>query len=195
MCRNDEVNLIRELKAGSIAAFDKLYDLYFSKVYSYCLQISKSPQKAVDITQEVFLKLWEHRKSIRSADSLNPFLFKVAKNKLISAYREAINSKIYEDYVLYSHSLRFEKAHRIEYVDFLKILCQCIRELPKIEREVILMSRFQLMKNQEIAKSLGLSEQTVKNRLVAGIKHLKELLDKTGYPTLLYLILSQYLIG
>ena len=191
---NDEINLIRDLKAGSFSAFDKLYELYFNKVYSYCLQISKSPQKAVDITQEVFLKLWEHRKSIRNADSLNPFLFKVAKNKLISAYREAINSKIYEDYVLYSHSQRSEKAQRIEYEDFLKILGQCIRELPRIEREVVLMSRFQLMKNQEIANQLGLSEQTVKNRLVAGIKHLKELLDKIGYPMLLYFLLSHHIL-
>ena len=189
----DEVRLIRELKAGSIPAFNELYERYFSKVYSYCLQISKSPQKAVDITQEVFLKLWEYRKSIRSVDSINPLLFKMAKNNLISAYREALNSKTYEDYVLYSQSMSDEKSSRIEYMDFLKILNQCVRELPKIEREVLLMSRKQLLKNKEIAAKLGLSEQTVKNRLVSAVKHLKELLRKGGHLTMLYFILHQTL--
>ena len=189
----DEVKLIRELKAGSISAFNELYERYFSKVYSYCLQISKSPQKAVDITQEVFLKLWEFRKSIRSVDSINPLLFKMAKNNLISAYREALNSKTYEDYVLYSQSMSDEKSSRIEYMDFLKILNQCVQELPKIEREVLLMSRKQLLKNREIAAKLGLSEQTVKNRLVSAIKHLKELLSKGGHLTVIYFILSEVL--
>ena len=189
----DEVRLIRELKAGSIPAFNELYERYFSKVYSYCLQISKSPQKAVDITQEVFLKLWEYRKSIRSVDSINPLLFKMAKNNLISAYREALNSKTYEDYVLYYQSMSDEKSSRIEYMDFLKILNQCVRELPKIEREVLLMSRKQLLKNKEIAAKLGLSEQTVKNRLVSAVKHLKELLRKGGHLTMLYFILHQTL--
>ncbi len=185
----DEVKLIRELKAGSISAFNELYERYFPKVYSYCLQISKSPHKAVDITQEVFLKLWEHRKAIRSEESINPFLFKMAKNNLISAYREALNSKTYEDYVLYSQSLYQEKSSHIEYMDFLRILNHAVMELPKNEREVLKMSRMQLMKNKEIAAQLGLSEQTVKNRLVSAVKHLRELLNKGGHLTLLYFVL------
>lgn len=193
MENDNETDLIRELKEGSLRAFDALYEIYFPKVYSYCLQISKSPQTAADISQEVFMKLWEHRRRIRLCDSINPFLFKIAKNRLISAYREAVNSKIYEDYVIYSHSRQTDKQSPVEYHDFLKILNKSVNELPKLEREVIMLSRFRLMKNQEIAKYVGISEQTVKNRLVSGIKHLRELLEKYNHLVILYsLLLQQY---
>lgn len=189
MEEKEEAKLIHDLKGGSIMAFNSLYDIYFSKVWSYCLQISKSPQKASDITQEVFLKLWEHRRNIRSDNSLNPFLFRIAKNQLISAYREAVNSKIYEDYVMYTHSPGAVKSSSMEYKDFLKILNKSFIELPRPEREVIMLSRFRMMKNQEIAHHLGLSEQTVKNRLVSGIRHLKEILRKYDHFSLILLLI------
>ncbi len=84
----NETVLIAELRRGSVKAFDAFYELYFNKVYAYCLQISKSEQKAVDITQDVFLKLWETRHSIKTDRSISPYLFRIARNNLVSAYRE-----------------------------------------------------------------------------------------------------------
>lgn len=192
MDNNLETNLIVDLRKGSVKAFNALYEIYFSSVYSYCMQISKSSQKANDITQDVFLKLWENRKRIFPNSPLKPFLFKIAKNQIISAYREAVNSKIYEDYILYTNNPDTEQNHSMEYEDFKNFVIQSINDLPKIEREVVVLSRLKMMKNSEIAAKLGLSEQTIKNRLVLGIKHLKELLLKYNrlilIPYILYKI-------
>lgn len=46
-------------------------------------------------------------------------------------------------------------------------------KMPRTQREVVEMSRFKAMSNKEIAVQLGLSEQTVKNRLVLGLKFLR----------------------
>ncbi len=81
--KKNETILITELKKGSVKAFDALYDLYFNKVFSYCLQISKSEQKACDITQDVFLKLWETRQLIKTEKSVSPYLFRIARNQLV----------------------------------------------------------------------------------------------------------------
>lgn len=183
--------LIRDLKKGSVRAFDALYDLYFSQIYSYCLQISKSPQRAADITQDVFLKLWEHRSRIKSEESVSPFLFKTAKNRLISSYQESLKSKLYEEYILYTHSQDIDHRSNLEYRDFLIILNKALNDLPRVEREVVILSRFKLMSNKEIAKNLHLSEQTIKNRIVLGLKHLKQLLNKFGQLSIFYFPLTE----
>ncbi len=51
--------------------------------------------------------------------------------------------------------------------------------MPESQRKVIEMSRFKAMSNKEIAAELGLSEQTVKNRLVLGLKFIRNFLGES----------------
>ena len=173
--KKNETILITELKKGSVEAFDALYELYFNKVFSYCLQISKSEQKASDITQDVFLKLWETRQSIKTEKSISPYLFRIARNQLVSAYRETVNSDIYKEYVRYNSSFDNGPQTEIEYEEFRQKVIRCLARIPESQRKVIEMSRLLSMSNKEIADRLGLSEQTVKNRLVMGMKSLRRL--------------------
>ncbi len=181
--KKNETILITELKKGSVKAFDALYDLYFNKVFSYCLQISKSEQKACDITQDVFLKLWETRQLIKTEKSVSPYLFRIARNQLVSAYRETVNSDIYKEYIRYNSSFDNGPQTEIEYEEFRQKVIRCLAMIPESQRKVIEMSRFLSMSNKEIADKLGLSEQTVKNRLVMGMKSLRRLFGNSVIVT------------
>ena len=177
----NETILIKELRRGSVEAFDALYELYFNKVYAYSLQISKSEQKATDITQDVFLKLWETRQSIKTEKCISPYLFRIARNHLVSAYRETANSITYQNYVRYNNSIEYGPQPDIEYEEFLRKIRECLSKMPESQRKIVEMSRFKTMSNKEIAAALGLSEQTVKNRLVMGIKFLRDFLGEAKY--------------
>lgn len=186
----DEKSLINRLRHNSAEAFDALYNLYYDRVFTYSLQISKSYQKASDITQDVFLKLWETRHKIKNDTSISTYLFRIARNNLVSEFRKMVNSSNYENYIRLRSSVDSQEGLEIEYADFVKQIRECMTLMPENQRVVVKMSRFEYMSNREIAEKLGLSEQTVKNRLVLGLKFMRQWLRKN---TIILVLISSIL--
>lgn len=191
VAENKEQKLIRELKQGSYKAFEQVYQLYAKRLYAYSLQFTKGAEDAEEIVQDVFVKLWQQRESIRQQETLRSLLFIMAKHLLINAYRARVNDPVYEDYTDYIHGLTVEDTHhRAEYNEFVRKIQALLGELPVTQQKVIRLSRFQQLSNREIAEKLALSEQTVKNQLSLGLKILKEKLDKTFLWFLMILFIN-----
>lgn len=174
-----EKELISALKHGSRKAFESIYQMYSKRLYAYSLQLTKSPEDAEEIVQEVFIKLWINRAQIRQEETLRSLLFIMSKHYFINAYRAKINHPIYEEYVDYKDVLLTDNAlQQLEYEEFLGIFRHSMEELPVTQKKVIQLSRMEQLTNKEIADKLALSEQTVKNQLSLGLKSLKEKLNK-----------------
>ena len=189
-----EPELIRELKKGSMRAFDAIYSMYFKRLYAYCFQFTKSGEDAEEIVQDVFLRLWNVRESIRQEETLRSLLFIMSKHYLINAYHDNINSPIFEDYVDYQEKLSVNGSaqNHLEYEDFLGHVKQALKQLPKTQQAVIELSRLKDMSTSEIAEQLSLSEQTVKNQMTLGLKTLRSLL---GFAFFVLLFSVKYLIS
>ena len=184
---NTEHYLIQDLKRGSHKAFDKIYQMYSKRLYVYCLQFTKSPEESEEIIQEVFIKLWSKRLNIRQDETLRSLLFIMAKHHLINAYRFKINHPVYEEYVNYMDIISAEDAHsKLEYNEFLHRFQKIMKTLPVTQQKVIYLSRIEQLSNKEIAATLSLSEQTVKNQLSLGLKALKEKLNKISLLLILF---------
>ncbi len=172
-----EVELIRELKSGSNQAFDALYNMYFKRLYAYCYQFTKSREDAEEIVQDVFIRLWRIKETIRQEETLKSLLFILSKHLLVDAYHKKVNSVIFEDYVVYNEEGSLNDGlTKLEYDDFVKKIKSSIESLPKTQQKVIELSRFKDMPIKEIAQFLSLSEQTVKNQLSLGIKTIRKLI-------------------
>lgn len=186
---NLERCLIQDLKRGSHKAFDKIYQMYFKRLYAYSLQFTKSAEESEEIVQEVFVKLWVNRTQIKQDETLRSLLFIMAKHHLINAYRFKINHPIYEEYINYTDVLSTDDAcHQLEYDEFMQRFYKIMKTLPITQQKVINLSRIQQLPNKEIAQKLLLSEQTVKNQLSLGLKTLKEKLNKIILITMLLFI-------
>lgn len=175
-----EKELIKELKQGSMRAFDHIYEIYARRLYAFCLKYTKSRETAEEITQDTFVWIWNNRSSITQENSLRPIIFLRAKHLLINAYRKVINSPVYEDYMDYldhGSTASYAPDSMLEYDEFTQKVNALIEQLPKTQQEVIRLSKFELMSNKEIAIKLNYSEQTIKNQLSLGIKQLKKLLN------------------
>ncbi|MCM1452204.1 MAG: sigma-70 family RNA polymerase sigma factor [Clostridium sp.] len=157
-----------------------LYDLYAGRVYSFAYSLAKSREDASDIVQEVFARLWANRKDIEVGKPLIPLLFAIGKNLFISAYRKRMASRCYVDYVEYLDSLAESEtaSSALEYDEYKRSVAAAFKALPLRQRQIVALSKFQGMKNAEIAKELNLSEQTVKNQLSLGLKALRLSLAK-----------------
>lgn len=190
-----ESQYIKDLKNGSRRAFNALYEMYSSRLYGYCYQWTKSHEDAEEIVQDVFVKLWIHRNSIENEETILYFVFKIAKNQLINMYRSNVNSVIYEEYLQYSNTSSLsidDTAHAVEYDDFCKLLNKIKETLPETQQKVYEYSKLRHLSNQEIAETLGLSEQTVKNQLSLALKVFRENLN--GYNLMLLVVIFYILV-
>lgn len=171
--------LIFNLKKGSKKAFDEIYRMYSKRLFVYCVQFTKLPEDAEEIVQDVFVRLWKTRESIRQEETLQSLLFIMTKHLLINAYRSTVNSPIYENYIDYQENFSInDTGDRLEYAEFIQKLNKILLQLPETQQRVIELSRMQGITNKEIARTLSLSEQTVKNQLSLGLKALRAHLDK-----------------
>lgn len=169
--------MIASLKRGSVKAFDALYELYYRRIYGYCLNFTKSRKDTEDIVQEIFIKLWIARNDIQADETLANYIFSIAKNKLISRLRSNIASPHYEDYLDYCETLGREDNSIIEYREFARFVEEGIKRLPPVQQRIVRLSKFASMSNRDIARLFGISDQTVKNQLVMGLKRIRSYLD------------------
>lgn len=172
----DEANLIRELKNDSVQAFNALYEMYFRRVYAYCHQFTKSHKDAEDMVQEIFMKLWTSRHGITAENSLQLFIYRIARNGLISSYRANIHSPHYEEYLNYRDTLGAEDHSPMEFEEFKAKVNACIDSLPPSQGRILRMSRFAMMSVEEIAHELNIGEQTVRNQLSSALRAMRKLL-------------------
>lgn len=163
---SSEAAMIERLVEGSELAFRHIYDLYASRLYAFCLQYTKSRNETDEIVQDAFIWLWNHRTELRQRNSLKALLFISVRHQLINAWRRNAKAPVYEDFIIYRDHLSSERAtdSDFDYTEFMR------------ERRVIELSRFDNLSVHDIAKTLSLSEQTVKNNLSIGLKSLKKLL-------------------
>jgi RNA polymerase sigma-70 factor (ECF subfamily) len=186
-----EQDLIRGLKEGSHQAFDGIYRLYAKRLYAYCLSFTKSQEEAEDMVQDVFVKLWINRASIRQDETLRSLFFIMAKHRLINAYRATLNHPLYEEFVHCREVVSADDTHqRLEYEEFVGQFERALAKLPPTQQNVVRLSRIEDLSNREVAEKLSLSEQTVKNQLSLGLKTLREMLGRVCLAWLMLLFIN-----
>ncbi len=172
---------IKELRKGSHQAFNAIYVMYASKLYGFVFMHTKSRELSNDIVQDTFLQLWSMREQLSMEGSLQSLLLKISYYKIVNVFRSQINKIEFEDYIDFADSLQSEDTSvekNLYYDEFLKALKLSKTLLPHRQLEIFEMSRENGLSIEEIAKTLKINEQTVKNQLTSATKTLKKELAK-----------------
>lgn len=185
----NESDIIKSLRSGHKKAFDAIYEIYGRRLLAFCVRLTGSKEDAEDVAQDVFLNLWRNRDEIKQVDTLGPFLFIAARNRILNLWKTRLNSNLYNDYVSLMRQYATQKDfEHIEYREFEKTVISEIEKLPSTQCRVVRMSRFDNLDVPEIAKEMGLSVQTIKNALSVGLKTLRKSLDNKSGITILLLL-------
>lgn len=162
---SDELLLLMMAKDSEKAekAFEELYIRYKNKIYVFCNFFLKSSELSRDITQDIFIMIWENRKTINSHQSFSSFLYTIARNKALNE----LNS------VSFREKIDLETANRQELLveenmetsqilqEFHILLDKAIDSLSEQRRQIFLMSRKNGLTYKEIGKRMGISPHTV----------------------------------
>lgn len=171
---DSEALLIERLKDDSHEAFAELYRRHAASLYAFALSFVKVRETAEEIVEDAFVWVWTHRHELRQTQTIKPLLFICSKHYIINAWKQTVHAQSYDDYVNYIDCQSDETTTQwLDYNDFLVYLDNELNKLPATQQKVIRLSRFEQMTIKEIARELGLSEQTVKNQISIGLKTLR----------------------
>lgn len=187
MQSNEDKEFVIRLKNEDYSAFDALFKKYSEPVYAFSLSITKESYSAEDITQLVFIKIWQKRELLDEFLSFKSFLFRITYNEVVSWIRKANSEKRRISHYAGSHSFESdETATLVEFNNINSIAEQIIEQLPEKRKEIFKLSREQGLTNREIAEKLDISVKTVENQMSAALKLLKEKLGSSEILGLLF---------
>lgn len=186
--------ILVRLSQDDETAFDVIYWSYNTHVYNFANSLLYSPSAAQDITQNVFLKIWEKRHEIDPEQNFNAYLFTIARNLV---YKETEHRLLAEQITLELREGRDEVDCSTEQeldMHFTEAYYRRLVEaLPPARREIFKLSRFQKMSNKEIAARLSLSEKTVETQLYRATSYLKKyLLTEEGAGMIILFLVNQW---
>lgn len=171
--------LISFLKKGDHKAMEDIYSLYWEEVLDSAYKRLRDEEVAQDITQEIFISLWENREKVQLTGTLRAYLEGAVKYRVINYFRSsAIKEKHKEDLsLLLRDDLEHSAENRLILKDLRQEVDEAMLDLPEKMRLIFSMSRKQEKSIGEISDELGLSAQTVKNQLSAALKVMRKRLS------------------
>jgi RNA polymerase sigma-70 factor, ECF subfamily len=186
----DDNEYVECLKKDDFSAFDSLFHKYSESLYAFALSITRDSFAAEEVTQLVFLKVWEKREQIKEHLSFKSFLFSVAYHETISLLRKEKSEKMrISEFVRITGIQSNETEQTIEFRNIEGLANKLICEMPEKRKEIFKLSREQGFSNKEIALKLGISIKTVENQMTSALKYLREKLGKHDVFGLLFYFL------
>ena len=134
-------DLLKRLKAGEEKAFEDLYWTYSPQVYNFINSLLFDKSLAEDLTQNVFLKIWEKHEQIELELGITAYLFTIARHLVFkeTEFRLSQHATLHVENIDLSDNSKEEQQHEVnsllEYIDHL------IENLPPARREIFRLSR------------------------------------------------------
>jgi RNA polymerase sigma factor (sigma-70 family) len=135
--------------------YNRSVDQLADSLYRFVLKNIRDEEKAKDIVQDSFEKLWIKIDSV-SGDKVKSYLFSTAYHTLIDVIRKDKHSATFDPVMVQN------LTHDTQYSDLNQILHEALNKLPEIQRSVILLRDYEGYSYEEIGEITDLSESQVK---------------------------------
>ncbi|HOY50637.1 MAG TPA: RNA polymerase sigma-70 factor [Prolixibacteraceae bacterium] len=171
-------------------ALEELFNYYYPRLYRFARSFLKIEDGIEDILQEVFIRVWDHRRKIRNTATFNAFIFTISRNLLLNELRNRLkDQKVRETLLKKSIAEEFMVSGEVDFRELESKVEEIITQLPDNHREYFVMSRKEGLSNRAIAEKMGVSEKNVEYHLSRAVKILKEKLKDLGMVSFLYFYL------
>jgi RNA polymerase sigma-70 factor (ECF subfamily) len=180
--RDGELALARLASSGDESAFERLYRAHSGRVFSLCLRMSGSRLIAAELTQDVFVHVWERLSTWRGESALSSWIYRLTVNLVLSNVRgerrrqkrEMTEDEGTEGREPKAESVGVRPASVGEAID----LERAIAALPAGARTVFVLHDVEGYKHDEIAKMTGTAEGTCRAQLHRARKLLIQALER-----------------
>jgi len=169
----NEEEILKALREGDEEAFLKIYETYWYKVFLIAYKRLGKKDIAEELTQDLFLKLWEKRQSLKP-QKIGNYLSVSIRNSVIDHIHSGLVANKYVDfYKTYAELSAKDTEDAVEFDELSEAIEKGLSKLPVKTQEVFKLSRLNHWSSEKIAKHLNLSEKTVGYHLTKSLKYMR----------------------
>jgi len=188
----DDNELVRQARAGDERAFQQIVGKYQRKVYSIAYGVVHNDQDALDIAQDVFIKIYHKLDRFKAKSAFYTWLYRITVNLSIDYHRRKHKAAVVEfdekimdddkrsDFKL--SNIRHNPRKIAENDELRRCILQAINALPPDQKAAITLRELEGLSYEQIARVMKCSKGTVMSRLHYGRKKLQEVLKEYLNP-------------
>jgi RNA polymerase sigma-70 factor (ECF subfamily) len=185
---HNEKQLLTQVSQGDRQAFQILYKACYPLVQRYILLFEPSPQILDELTQDVFVRIWEKRDRLGAVESFKGYLFLVTRNVVFNFIRALKVRRRVKELDESSSPPANDLENELLFKQYYEIALQAMNKLPPGRRKVLKMSIDDGLSLDEIATELKISRSGVKKQLYAATAYVRQYLQEHGEITLALII-------
>jgi RNA polymerase sigma-70 factor (ECF subfamily) len=170
---SDEAIMLR-VRDGEVGMLSELFERHHRQVFNYLYRLTGSRQQAEDLMQDVFFRILKYRDTYRPRTSFVAWIYQVARNAQIDSRRKSRNEAPWNDEAPEPASRERPADEQLRREQEVRLVRRALAALPEDKREVLVLSRYQNLKYDQIGQILGCEVNTVKQRVFRAVKALSD---------------------
>jgi len=192
-----DVSLVKAIKRNKKDAFKIIFESYYNPLIRFAIRYVQCQSTAEGIVQDIFLWIWENRRTWTVDGDLKSYLYRTVKHRAIDHWRK---ENTYDKYVehysafLSTNNMEPENIDESEESEFVLAVRKAIEELPNKPRMIYKLNRLEGLTYNEIAEVLEVSPKTVESHMSKALNLLRKKLSSYMPVLLLISFISNILI-
>jgi RNA polymerase sigma-70 factor (ECF subfamily) len=180
LIHENEQALLLSVAKGDERSFQALVKQYWPQIYGTALRLTRSPEQAKDLSQDIFVKLWNSREKLPEVENPGAFIYVCARNLIMDHLRKKVlhtdNLDTLTDHLA---EAPFSDAQSgMEYKELEKILLLAIEHLPEKVKEVFVLHRFNGLSHVQISRQLNISVVSSQTYIVSALRSIREYISR-----------------
>jgi len=163
-------DLMLDVRNGAGETLGVLFDRYHTPLYNFYSKLTGDRTLSEDLVQEVFLRILKYRQSYQPGTPFRAWIYQIARNARVDHYRKTPKHITFEPEMAPAVMPKDSAQHSEES----ELLHRAMMRMPEEKREILILSRFQELRYDEIARLLGCELGTVKTRIHRAIQELRQ---------------------
>jgi RNA polymerase sigma-70 factor (ECF subfamily) len=173
----EDIDNLKKIAMGDHESFHSIFLKYYPKIKYFIMHIIKSEAIAEELSQDIFLRIWENRKNILKIRSFNAYMYRIAKNMALNYLEHKFVEKSYM--IGYDQPAETDLEENLNAEELLFLVRLAVSRMPTQRRKIFIMSRVYNLEKEKISEKLGLAKKTVENQLSLALKDIREALYLT----------------
>lgn len=175
---NLDKEFLNKLKMRDEGAVSEFIDIHRNRIYAIAYRLTGNREDALDITQEVFIKILENIHKLDEKKCINAYINTITMNLSYDYLRSRFKPNWYSEMISFFHKQEPHPIEKLKIDELRNKVYRAINKLSKGERKVIILKYFNNLKINEISTALGVTEGTIKKQLSRAKEKLETILRK-----------------
>ncbi|WP_430973593.1 RNA polymerase sigma factor [Sunxiuqinia rutila] len=148
------------------------------KLHQFATRLTQNDEVARDVVQDVFLKLWQKRSSLRQIENIEAFAMRMIRNKCYDLHRGHRTYSLEEQQSSWHEEEKSDLREELDLSETARIIKKLINQLPELQQKVMHMRDIEQLTYDEIVDQTGLNINAIRVNLSRARKKVRDELSK-----------------